>query len=96
MIQLYLCEDNQTQLETHSKIIKDALICDEYGFTFTLATPDPYVLLEKRKENKHTGLYFGDIDLQSKTNGLELAQEIRTLDFGATLSSSPHIVKKWP
>lgn len=80
MIQIYLCEDNQTQLETYSKIIRDFLVFDETGFVFALATSDPYVLLEKRKENKNPGLYFLDIDLQARINGLELAQQIRRLD----------------
>lgn len=80
MIQIYLCEDNQAQLETYSKIIRDFLVFDETGFVFTLATSDPYILLEKRKENKNPGLYFLDIDLQASINGLKLAQQIRRLD----------------
>ena len=80
MIQIYLCEDNEEQLETYSKIIKNALALDDFSFVFTLATSNPYALLEKRKENKNTGLYFLDIDLQSDIIGLELAQQIRLLD----------------
>lgn len=80
MIQIYICEDNQEQLENYSKIIKNALTLDDFSFVFTLATSNPYALLEKRKENKNTGLYFLDIDLKSDINGLELAQQIRVLD----------------
>lgn len=80
MIQIYLCEDNQEQLETYSKIIKNALTLDDFSFVFTLAASSPYALLEKRKENKNIGLYFLDIDLQSDINGIELARQIRTLD----------------
>lgn len=80
MIQVYLCEDNQTQLENYSDIIKKALAFDESGFIFAIATSDPYTLLTKRKENKNSGLYFLDIDLQSQINGLELAQQLRAID----------------
>lgn len=80
MIQIYVCDDNQPQLDTYSNIIQGFLAFEEASLVFALATPDPYALLKKRRENKATGLYFLDIDLQSDINGLELAQQLRALD----------------
>lgn len=80
MIHIYICEDNQTQLNTFTKIIKDYLAFEESAMTLSLSTVSPYELLKSVSKHKEIGLYFLDIDLQSDMDGLELAQQIRSYD----------------
>lgn len=80
MIPIYICEDNRQQLEMFSRIIRDYLEFEEPDMKLALAAADPYELLKMLREQKDTGLYFLDIDLQSDISGLELAQKIREHD----------------
>lgn len=80
MIHIYVCEDNQRQLETICNTIKTILDFEELNMALSFASANPYALLKKLRENKTTGLYFLDIELQTTINGLNLAQQIRTFD----------------
>lgn len=46
----------------------------------TLDTGDPYELLKEIRGSKNNGLYFLDVDLKSKINGIQLAEKIREED----------------
>lgn len=80
MIQIYICEDNQKQLELLTKYVNNTLTFHTLNQRLTCAVTDPHVLLAEVKSSKETGLYFLDIDLNCDMNGLELAQKIRTYD----------------
>lgn len=82
MIQIYICEDNQKQLELFSRHVNNYLSFHALAQKLVCAAASPHVLLTRleTEKEKGTGLYFLDIDLQSDMNGLELAQHIRTMD----------------
>lgn len=84
MIDIYICEDNQKQLNLFKKYILDSIMIECLDMNIVLATPDPHEILRKIMTASNTGLFFLDIDLKSDVNGLTLAQRIRkveALDF---------------
>ena len=80
MLDIFVCEDNTVQRRTVVKIIQNTILIEELDMRFTLDTGDPYMLLEKVKTSRNTGIYFLDIDLNSNMNGMKLAQQIRLYD----------------
>lgn len=80
MIDIYVCEDNIEQRENIVQYIKAAIMIQEYDMKIALDTEDPEKILEKLKLSEDTGLYFLDIDLHARKNGLALAKEIREYD----------------
>ena len=80
MIQIYICEDNQKQLELLTKYVHNTLLLHTLNQQLACTVTDPHALLTEVKSSKETGLYFLDIDLNCDMNGLELAQKIRTYD----------------
>lgn len=85
MLRVFICEDNKVFRERVEKIIDNIIIIENYDMKLEFATSNPYELLSeiKNKDEKSTGIYFLDIDLQSDINGIQLASEIRALDSRA-------------
>ena len=79
MIDIYICEDNQKQLNLFKKYILNTILIEEMDMKIALATSDPHALLDKILTAENTGLVFLDIDLKSDMDGLELAQRIRQI-----------------
>lgn len=79
MIDIYICEDNQKQLNLFKKYILDSIMIECLDMNIVLATPDPHEILRKIMTASNTGLFFLDIDLKSDVNGLTLAQRIRQI-----------------
>lgn len=79
MIDVYICEDNERQLNLFRKYIEDAILIEAIDMRISLATVDPHVLLDKIASAENLGLFFLDIDLKSDINGLVLAQQIRRI-----------------
>lgn len=80
MIHIYLCEDDKKQLKRWESITEKYLMINPTESQLYCSASRPEELLSMRKRSDVTGLYFLDIDLQSKINGLQLAQEIRKYD----------------
>lgn len=80
MLDIFICEDNAAQRRTVVQIIQNTVLMEELDMQLVLDTGDPYVLLEKVKTSRNTGIYFLDIDLGSSMNGMKLAQQIRLYD----------------
>ena len=81
MLRIYLCEDNQKQLDYFKNCISDVILIEDFDLHLETATPDPYQLLNSISvKTQDTGLYFLDIDLNNDINGLELARRIRQKD----------------
>ena len=76
MLDIYICEDNKKQLSLFTGYIRDALLIENLDMQIVLASSDPDEILEGMKA---MGVFFLDIDLKSRINGLTLAQEIRKL-----------------
>ena len=77
MLNIFVCEDDTMQRRTIVKIIQDIVLIEELDMQLALDAGDPYVLLDKVRANRNTGIYFLDIDLNSDMNGMKLAQQIR-------------------
>ncbi len=81
MLDIFVCEDNAVQRQTIVQSIQNTVLIEELDMQLVLDTDDPYVLLEKIRNSRNTGIYFLDIDLGSDINGMKLAQLIRLYDF---------------
>lgn len=82
MLSVYLCDDNNNELSHFTKIVLNYLLFKDWNMNFGCSTTNPHELIEKLRENKDTGVYFLDVDLNLGTdyNGFTLAAEIRRLD----------------
>ncbi|WP_044040779.1 LytR/AlgR family response regulator transcription factor [Clostridium bornimense] len=80
MIKIFICEDNKEQKEKFKDIISNIIMIENYDMEIELVTDDPYIVLDKLKNNTVTGLYFLDVDLRSSINGIQLAEQIRKYD----------------
>ncbi len=79
MIDIYICEDNQKQLNLFKKYITNSIIIEGLDMKIVQATSDPHDILKEILTAENTGLFFLDIDLKSDVNGLTLAQRIRQI-----------------
>ncbi len=82
MMEIFLCEDDEKQCQTLKKKIENLLLFKNYEATLQLATTKPEELLQSLKTGdfgEKDLLFFLDIDLKSKMDGLQLAQEIKSL-----------------
>lgn len=80
MLNIFICEDNNKQLEKFSKLVKDIIMIENFDMNLTLSTQNPNDILDYLSKNEGTGLYFLDIDLKSNINGIQLAEKIREFD----------------
>lgn len=79
MIDIYICEDNLTELALFTKYITNIVMFEELDMQLVLASSNPHELLNQLPHSTNIGLFFLDIDLHSDIDGLTLAQEIRAL-----------------
>ena len=80
MLSVYICEDNQAFLAHMKKIIENFILIHDLDISLVLATKTPHDILSKIEDKFCPGIYFLDVDLQDKINGIELAASIRKKD----------------
>lgn len=80
MMHIYLCEDDNIQLEYWKKIIEKYLLMYDNEMELYCWTTTPTELLAYQNKSDSTGIYFLDIDLNAQINGLQLADRIRYRD----------------
>ena len=80
MIPVYVCEDNPVQLKMIREIIEKLIFIEDYHMEIQCAAIHPEQLLNHLTPGIPTGIYFLDIDLNGKMNGLQLAEKIRQYD----------------
>lgn len=80
MLDIFVCEDDDVQRKLAVQTIQNIVLIEELDMQLVLDTGNPYVLLEKIKNSRSTGIYFLDIELGSSINGMKLAQQIRLSD----------------
>lgn len=80
MINVFICEDNNTQREKFKKLIEDIIMIENFDMQMTLSTENPYDIIDYLKNNNISGLYFLDVDLKTDINGIKLAEQIREYD----------------
>ena len=66
--------------EEYVKFISGHVLMAEYKMKIALKTTDAEEVIDYIKTNPEMRLYFLEIDLQSKKNGIDLANEIRNYD----------------
>ncbi|MGJ8730778.1 LytR/AlgR family response regulator transcription factor [Listeria aquatica] len=79
MLKVYVCEDDLSQREKITKIIKNYLLMQDLDVEFAWAGEDPEKLLNHLMEanDGHAGLFFLDVDLKTEMNGIALGGQIR-------------------
>ena len=80
MIDVFICEDQKEQREKIINYLTNYIMIENLDMQLALATDNPEELLTYVKESKRAGLYFLDIDLNHKINGINLGAEIRAVD----------------
>ena len=81
MFDIIICEDNNYQRQQIEAVIKEEILNSKLECSIVLTTDEPELIIEYVEKNKNrTFLYFLDVELESKINGIELAKIIRTLD----------------
>ncbi len=79
MLNIYVCEDNKEQREYLTSCISEIIDVEDFRFQIACSTNDPHVILDAIKDERQTGIFFLDIDLNADINGIELASEIRKI-----------------
>jgi two-component system response regulator AgrA len=79
MLDIYICEDDKTQLDLFSNYISNTILIEDFDMRLALSTQDYHELLELFSPSGNIGVFFLDIDLKSDIDGLKLAQRIRKL-----------------
>lgn len=79
MLNFVLCDDNLSAIDKLSKMLNSIIISKNLKCQISFSTTDPKELLKYVQTNL-THVLFLDIDLKSKTSGLELAEKIRKVD----------------
>lgn len=80
MLPIYICDDREEQLRYLSKVIDNIITMEELDMKLVFAAKNPMELIAYLKNKEGPSLYFLDIELKNKMNGLDLATEIRKLD----------------
>ncbi|APX71646.1 response regulator transcription factor [Companilactobacillus allii] len=81
-----ICEDDLVQLEQFEVLVKNYMLFHSELFDIALKTQFPdEVLSFLNDQPTNGGIYFLDIDLHSKMNGIDLASEIRRIDVQAKI-----------
>lgn len=92
MLQIFICEDNKTQREEIKSFIKLCLEKNNLDIPIALSVDNPSSLLEYSNILGNTGIYFLDIDLKEKINGIQLAEKIREIDpLGYIIFVTSHV-----
>lgn len=83
---IIICEDNLAQLQQIKTIIDNYILFHDEEFDIKIATQSPdEVIKYLKKFEVINGIYFLDIDLEDKLNGIDLAKIIRSLDVQAKI-----------
>ncbi len=77
MLDIYICDDNPVAINLIKRTIKQEIEKKNIDMQIKLATTDPFALLENIEVNTKPNIYFLDIILNAKINGIELASQIR-------------------
>lgn len=92
MLKVIICEDNIRQREQIKKAIESTIEDNSLDLNISLCTDNPESVIAYLEQNSAgVGVYFLDIELNSKMNGLALAQFIRKHDpYGYIIFITTH------
>ena len=92
MLKVIICEDNIRQREQIKKVIESTIEDNSLDLNISLCTDNPESVIAYLEQNSvGVGVYFLDIELNSKINGLALAEVIRKHDpYGYIIFITTH------
>ena len=82
MLNFAICDDNLNILDRLEKMLENIFAKNSFEATVSFKTSNTNNMLEYTRDNKSDVIML-DIDLKSKTNGLQLAKEIREMNKNA-------------
>lgn len=86
MISILICEDNDFQRKNLETIIQRKIIIQNYDMKIRISTKNPDEIIEiLNTENPIMSIYFLDINLNHKIDGLYLASKIRNKNLNAKI-----------
>ncbi|MCL2286821.1 MAG: LytTR family DNA-binding domain-containing protein [Firmicutes bacterium] len=85
MLNIYICEDNIKQREFMTSFITDHCLFQSLDAHVALSTSSPEDILSHYKNVDEPALFFLDIELNAKINGIELASRIRGMGKKAAI-----------
>lgn len=77
MLKVHVCEDNKEQQKNLEQCIEEIIAIENLKMEKGIITDNPEKMLEGIRQEKETGIFFLDIDLNHEMNGVELARRIR-------------------
>ena len=77
MLKIFICEDEKVQRQAIEKIIRNYLMMMDIDAELELSTDNPTEILEWSTFEHHDYLFFLDIELNHKMNGVVLASRLR-------------------
>ena len=81
MLSIFICEKDLVQQARLGKIIQNYIMIEDLDMKLVLSTDNPTAILDYVRENSEMGgLYFLEVDLNHKMDGIALAVQIRELD----------------
>lgn len=80
MLKVFICEDNNLQRDKIKSTVENTIIIENLDMKVALSTGKTQDIIDYLENNKGSGLYFIDIDLNSDMNGIQLAERIRQYD----------------
>lgn len=79
MLKVHICEDDREQQKRLELYIEQIIMVESLNMEKGIVTDNPEVVIEEIKREKNIGIFFLDIDLNHKMNGMDLAREIRKI-----------------
>ncbi|MBN2878797.1 MAG: response regulator transcription factor [Clostridia bacterium] len=80
MLKIYICEDDKKQLDMITKAVEKAILTEELDMKVEVSSSDPFEILHIVEQSNGPGIYFLDVELNAKIDGIELASNIRNYD----------------
>jgi two-component system, LytTR family, response regulator AgrA len=82
LLNIIICEDNKEQRMKIEAYIKASIDENQYDCKIVKSTNNPFEVIEYSKSHiDDANVYFFDVDLKDKINGIEAAAEIRKVDI---------------
>jgi two-component system, LytTR family, response regulator AgrA len=82
LLNVIICEDNKIERDRIQSYIKHSIEINKYDCIITMSTDDPMDAIQYAKNHSgEVNVYFLDVDLNSRINGIEAARLIRDVDI---------------
>ncbi|CAM4193620.1 MULTISPECIES: LytTR family DNA-binding domain-containing protein [Paenibacillus] len=91
MLEIFVCEDDPEQRKRLNSYIENYIMMENLDMKLVISTGRSQDILDYLQNNRVTGLYFLDVDLQEEKSGIALGAEIRQYDsLGAIVFVTTH------